>query len=214
MPVRPRSRLVAASLLCVAASLFAGAAFTEDGAAQESDESFSLVEQRRLRAGELVTRDASRQEGPFLMRGGTSWHRVHAPIDAVWETVNDLSAYPRLIPSLEEARLIEEQGDERLVYMHHAYSLATASYYARIRTEPERYRVRFDLDATRPHDLRAGRGFITLTPFHGDTIVAWGVLADVGHGIVTQVFGPVMREWMLAVPRCIKNEIELGHSRC
>jgi carbon monoxide dehydrogenase subunit G len=214
MHARARSRLVAAALVGVAGALLAGAAVPRGIAAQETAEPFSLDEQRRLRAGELVTRDVARREGPFRMQGGTSWNRVHAPIDEVWAMVDDLSAYPRLIPSLDEARLIEEQGDERLIYMRHAYSLATASYYARVHLEPERYHVRFDLDVTRPHDLRAGRGFITLSPFHGDTIVAWGVLADVGGGLVTQVFGSMMQQWMLEVPRCIKNEIELGYSRC
>lgn len=182
--------------------------------ARGEDEEFSPSERQRLRAGELVTRRVSRREGPYRMVGGSSWQRVHAPVDQVWATVLDTSTYTRLIPALQRAEVVREEDDTRLLHMQHRYSFATASYYARARIDAERYHIRFDLDRTRPHDLRAGRGFIAVTPYRGDTIVSWGVLADVGGGVMMEVVGPMLNDWMLAVPRCVREYVEPGHPGC
>lgn len=195
---------------CLALALAVG----PGAVAQEDARGFTARERTRLRAGELVVRNERRREGPYRLIGGTSWQRVHAPIEQVWETVLDTSAYPRLIPALEHAELVRDDDDTRLVLMRHRYSFASASYFARVTIDAERHHVRFDLDRTRPADLRAGRGFISLSPYRGDTIVSWGVLADPGGGVITDVFGPLMHDWMLAVPRCVREYIEPGHPGC
>ncbi|HJL19391.1 MAG TPA: SRPBCC family protein [Sandaracinaceae bacterium LLY-WYZ-13_1] len=206
------ARIRPAVVLCslgAAISLAAGAA-----GAQGGGEAFTDTERQRLRAGELVVRDVTRREGPYRMLGGTSWQRVHAPVDQVWAAVNDTDAYGVLIPALERAELVRDDDDERLLRMHHRYSFASASYYARVAIDAERYRMRFDLDRSRPSDLRAGRGFIQLSPYRGDTIVSWGVLADPGGGMVVDVLGPLLHDWMLAVPRCVRDYVETGHGGC
>ena len=45
--------------------------------------------------------------------------------------------------------------------------------------------LEFHLDASRPHDIRSGRGFLSLSPYRGGTIVSWGMLVDPGAGVVT-----------------------------
>jgi len=129
--------------------------------------------------------------------------------------VLDTSAYPRLIPSLQEASVVQESDAERVVHMQHRYSIASAEYYARVRIEEDLHRVRFDLDRSRPHDLRAGRGFLTLSPYRDGTIVTWGALADLGSGMIQNVFGSVLNDWMLRVPRCVRDAVEPGrHPSC
>src|SRR5688500_4032855 len=81
-------------------------------AAQDTSE-FSADERRRLLAGELVRRNISRREGDNDLFGGASWQLVRAPIERVWEVVNDPAVYPRLIPSLSEARVVQDEGDTR-----------------------------------------------------------------------------------------------------
>lgn len=204
--MRP-SRLVALGLAAAAVSA-AGAA------AQSSSAPFTAAERRRLRAGELVKREVTRSEGPYHLVGGTSWQRVDAPLERVWQLVRDPRHYPRIIPSLTHVRVVGRDGSDRVIHMEHRQSLATAEYYARVHLDEADHRVRFELDRGRPHDVRAGRGFIALSPYHGDTIVAWGVLADIGGGILQHVFGPTLNEWLLEVPRCVRNQIEHGHSGC
>lgn len=192
---------------------FALTALTTRVLAQESE--FTSDERRRLLAGELVRRNITRREGDSHLFGGTSWMRVRAPIEQVWRRVADTSAYPRLIPSLDRARVVEERDGTRIVYMHHSYAIASSAYYVRMRFDHEQHTMQFELDRSRPHDIRAGRGFITLSPYRGDTIVAWGMLADVGAGIIQDVFGPFLNEWLLLPPRCLRDDVEPGRrSEC
>lgn len=203
-PKRRRPSLALVALLLAASSL-AASAFAQDGG-------FSAEERRRLLGGELVKRDVTRTEGRSQLFGGTSWQRVHAPIDRVWATVSDVSAYPRLIPSLERVRVVAEEGDTRVVHMEHVYSIASSSYYVRMQVDEAQHAIRFALDPSRPHDIQAGRGFVSLSSYRGDTIVAWGMLADVGGGALLQVFGPFLNEWLLLPPRCVRDEVEPGRT--
>lgn len=183
--------------------------------AQERGAPFTADERARLIAGELVRRPDSRREGGGRYIGGTSWQRVNAPREAVWQLINDVSQYPRLIPGVDTARVIEERGDERIVYLRHSYSFVHVSYYVRVRAEQDDYTLHFDLDRSRPHDVRDGRGFISLHRYRGDeTIVTWGVMADVGTGILTGVFAPVIRDWILRVPWCVRGQLEPGRDTC
>lgn len=176
--------------------------------AQEAAAPFSDAERARLRAGELVRRSVSRTERRYSMTGGTSFQLVRAPLSTVWATVLDTSLLPRLIPSLERVRVVEDREHERLLEMHHAYSFASADYFARLQIDRDAHEVRFAVDPSRPSDLRAGRGFLRLSRYRGDTIVSWGVLADLGA--VAQVLGPMLHDWMLRVPRCVRDEVEPG----
>lgn len=194
---------LALGALTLSVSLLAVSAFAQDGG-------FSPDERRRLLDGELVKRDVTRTEGRSQLFGGTSWQRVHAPIDRVWATVRDVSVYPRLIPSLERVRVVANDGDTRIVHMEHVYSIASSSYYVRMEIDEEQHAIRFALDPSRPHDIQAGRGFVSLSSYRGDTIVAWGMLADVGGGALLQVFGPFLNEWLLLPPRCVRDEVEPG----
>jgi len=191
-------RLLAAGLALVGLTATAGA----------QSRAFTASERRQLVAGQLVRRDVTRNEGRNRLFGGTSWIRVRAPIDRVWRAVRDPSLYPRLIPSLDRVRVIERSSDAVVLQMHHAFGIGSADYHARMTFDDDAREVRFELDRSRPRDVREGRGFLTLSEYQGDTIVAWGMLADVGGGTLQQVFGPFLNDWLLKPPRCLRDELE------
>ncbi|MCA9610615.1 MAG: SRPBCC family protein [Myxococcales bacterium] len=184
-------------------------------AAQEGEAEFSSDERRALRGGELVRRPVQRQEGPFHYLGGTSYIRVRAPQERVFAEVLDIRAYPRLIPGVVEARVIEEEGDRRVIYLRHQLAFVSAAYHAVVRINREAHTVRFDLDRSRPHDVRAGRGFIAVHPYRRtESIVTWGVMADPGSAVLRGVFGGVIQDWILKVPWCVQTRVEDGPSGC
>jgi carbon monoxide dehydrogenase subunit G len=183
-------------------------------AAQRADAPFSAEERRRLVAGELVQRPIARTEGRFHFIGGTSWQRVDAPPARVWRAINDVSNYPVLIPGVEEARLEAEGEERRVVYLRHRYAMVGAAYYVLVRADPAHRTLHFDLDRSRPHDVRAGRGFLTVDPYRGGSIVTWGVMADVGGGLLTGIFGPLLREWILRVPSCVRGHLHPDEPAC
>lgn len=199
----PSTSAARSALLIATVSLLGGSAVAQGNG-------FTADEQRRLLAGDLVTRNVSRTEGVNELYGGTSWMRVRAPIARVWETVSDPAAYPHLIPSLDRVRVVEEDGDDRVLYMHHSYAISETEYHARMHLDHAQHEMRFELDRSRPHEMRAGRGFIALSAYRGDTIVAWGMVADVGAGMLMQIFGPFLNEWLLLPPRCVRDLVEPG----
>lgn len=178
-------------------------------------EPFTRDERARLRAGELVRRPEQRREGGATYIGGMSWQRVRAPRHRVWETILDVTRYPRLIPGVDRADVVDERAGSRVVHLRHSYSFVNVAYHVTVRADPERYTIYFDLDPTRPHDIRDGHGFITLDRYGRDeTIVTWGVRADVGSGILTGVFAAVVEDWILRVPYCVRGQLEPDQPGC
>ncbi len=211
-----RPRPLAAFALLVSASLVSASLVTIVFAQRPSAGApFTREERRRLVAGELVRRPETRQEGGETYIGGTSWQRVHAPRERVWEVISDVANYARIIPGVETATLVEDHGDRKIIFLRHRYSFVSASYYATVRLDRRHWTVDFELDPSRPHDVRDGRGFLQLSRYHRtDTIVTWGVMGDVGSGILTGVFSSVIYDWILRVPWCVRGFVEEGHGVC
>lgn len=176
---------------------------------------FTAEERRALLEGELVRRPQTRREGGRTYLGGTSWIRVRASRERVFREIVDANAYPRIIPGVSEARVVEDHGDRRIVFLRHRYAFVSASYYTVVRIDRDAYTVRFDLDRSRPHDVRAGRGFISVHRHRRtQSIVTWGVMVDAGSSIVTGVFGPLIHDWLLRVPWCVRGRLEPGQPGC
>lgn len=209
---RPNRRSVVVALLAAALAL-CSAALAQDRPSGSAP--FTPEERARLRAGELVRRPATRREGNGTYVGGTSWQRVAAPRERVWQVITDVRNYPRLIPAVDRAEIVEDHGTRRVLYLRHAYSFVHASYHARVRIERSSFTIRFELDRNRPHDVRDGRGFIALHRYgRNETMVTWGVMADVGSGIVATVFAPVIHDWILRVPFCVQRHVERRRPGC
>jgi len=198
---------VLAALCCVALA----AAAQGEGARE-----FSAEERRDLLAGELVRRPRTRTEGRLTYLGGTSFIRVRAPRDRVWALALDTPRYTRLIPGVVEARLVEDHGDRRVVFLRHQLALVGASYFANVTIDRDAHTVHFELDRSRPHDVRAGRGFLTVDAYRGgrEAILTWGVMADPGSAIVRGIFGSVIEDWILKVPWCVRGQVEPGQPGC
>ena len=63
----------------------------------------------------------------------------------------------------------------------------------------------FNLDETRPHDIRTGWGFIRLArrgPDH--TLVSFGAMVGIDSGVVSAGLRPTLQEWILKVPLTMK----------
>jgi hypothetical protein len=174
---------------------------------------FTATERTALVGGELVRRDLSRLEGGRMLYGGASWQRLDQPIDEVWRTVVDAQALTRLIPSVDEARVVEERDGVRTVYLHHSYGVAETGYYVTMRFDHTERSLTFALDPSRPHDIRQGRGHLRLTSYRSGTIAEWSMLVDPGGGLVTDLFGPMLSEWLLLPPRCLRDEMS-GSPTC
>ncbi len=194
--------------------LFAVAVPPADGDAQDAALRRSLTdrEMQRLERGRLVARRTTERRGGMLLIGGTSYQVVNLPPERIWRALNDRAGYlRRMLPATQSVRDIQRRGSIRTLRLTHEYGIVSASYAVTFTYDDTAKTIIFRLDETRPHDLRAGWGFIKLRPWGDDgdqTLIAFGMMADVGSGLISGALRPTLHEWMLKVPWTIKQYLE------
>lgn len=177
--------------------------------AQASSGAFTAGETAQLKRGELVMRQEARRQGELQLIGGTSWQIIDLPADAVWSAVRDTDRYDRFVPELKQARLIEENGRQRMVAMRHESGPVEAKYTLKMRFTNDQKMAQFRLDRTRPHDIREGWGFFMVKPYgKKKSMLTFGVMADVGTGLVAGIVRSQVHEWMLRIPGQLKRYVE------
>ncbi len=187
------------------------AAFTVPRASAQAtlDDRLTEADHARLARGELVTRRASERRGPFNLIGGTSWQVIEASPDTVWRALQDLDEFDEMLPGASAARETFHRGADRGVWVRHGRGALQASYHLRLSYIDASRVVMFQLDDRHPSALRAGWGFIKVQPYpRGRTLVSFGILADVGEGLIAGAVRPKVHTWMLRVPRTMKHYLE------
>lgn len=194
--------VLAATCACVWWALPAAAGMGERG--------FTALERAQLEAGELVQRPAERRQGSLELLGGSSWQVIDAAPETVWQALLDTPHYPRMMPQVLEARLVRDDTTKRTVFMRQGASgFMEKHYYLDVRIDEARRDITFSIDQQRPHDLRAAYGFYTVRPYKGRrTLLAYGVMADIGDGLLVGLVRDEVHEWMLKTPWMIKQFVE------
>ena len=171
---------------------------------------FSAQERQQLQAGELVQRPASQRRGDLELTGGASWQVIDASPEVVWQALLDTQHYPRMMPRVLEARVVGSSGRGRTVFMRQgAEGWVEKRYFLKVRVDEQRRDITFTIDDQRPHDLRAAWGFYTVRPYgQGQTLLAYGVMADLGGGVLESLVRDSVQEWMLKTPWMIKRFVE------
>lgn len=191
---------VTAALGCIV--LLAGVA-----RAQETD-GFTADERQRLDRGELVVRPVTRRRGSLRLIGGSSWQVVERSVSETWRALCDPRSYRSMLPAAQEARVVAHRPGERVVRVTHAAGFVSASYHLRMQYDHDRHDIAFRLDEGRPNDLRAAWGFIAVGPYRDDperALVSYGVMADVGGGVLGGIMRGAIHDWMLRVPSTIRG---------
>jgi ribosome-associated toxin RatA of RatAB toxin-antitoxin module len=125
----------------------------------------------------------------------------------------DVRLYPRFLPAVQEARLVESEGDSRDLFIRHELGFIHASYYVRAVHEPRHNRIRFRLDHDRPSSIRDAWGELRVTPYAGErSVVSLVIMSDLGEGMVVGLVRGQAHEWMLRVPEQIKRYLEAHRS--
>jgi carbon monoxide dehydrogenase subunit G len=195
-----------AARIGVLALILFGSAVAQAGFGSGS--AFTPDEMRRLHQGELVERPVSVDRGSLRLIGGTSWQVIQASPNTVWQVLLDTQHYDRILPLLAEARLLRDNGTSRSVYLRHG-DLAHTSYYLDVQVDRARHALAFRVDGSRPSGIRAAWGFYAVRSYgRGQTLLTYGVMADIGDGLLTALVRPLVHEWMLRVPWLVKRFVE------
>jgi hypothetical protein len=166
-------------------------------------------ERQRLERGELVERRMVREQGRLRLMGGTSWQVIDAEPAVVWQALLDTAYYPRMLPQCSEARVISDSGSARTVFVRHGGGLVEASYYLDVRLDPRRQDMTFRVNESRPRGIRSAWGFYAVRSHPGGrTLLAYGVMADIGDGVARALLRGSVHEWMMKVPWMVKRFVE------
>lgn len=187
-----------------AVALLAGVAYAGTG------RELSTNERASLDAGALVSRPQAERRGSLDLLGGTSYQVISAPLRVVWSALLDTQYYPRMMPQVLEARVVESNDTERTVFMRQGAGPVERAYYLTVRLNEAQGDISFRVDERRPHDLRAAWGFYNVRPYANGskTLLAYGVMADLNVGVLGSWLRGDVHEWLLKVPWTVKRFVE------
>lgn len=166
---------------------------------------FTAAERARLDRGDLVVRRTTSVVRGHKMVGGSAWIRVRRPPQVVYRAATDYARWTRFVPRATEARLV---ANGRNVLVRHAYGPVDARYELRVRAQQQTHDVSFTLDPSRPHTIEAAWGYLRVRPYEGGSLLSYGVMIDVGDGLVRTLFEGEVHRWALRVPAELRRWVE------
>jgi hypothetical protein len=189
-----RASFVAAA--AALASIFAGASARGDAlSASESDQ---------LVRGGTVTRLQAVSQGDERYVGGVAYAVVYARADELAALLDDVDGWRRVLPHTREARQVGTSAGDAIVELTHGSALLQVTYSLRVRREGNV--VRFWLDRSRPHGIEDAWGFLRAEPLDtARTLVTYGILIDMGAGLLRSLFEDRVRRLALTVPERVRG---------
>jgi hypothetical protein len=187
-----------------AALLLAAASARADG--------LSTDETDRLLRGDCVSRTQDLRRGIRRYVGGVAYKIIDVPPDDLAPLLDDVSQWSRLLPKTRDAHRVGSMGDDPLVQITHGSALVQVGYTLRVHREGNS--VRFWMVSARPHDIEDVWGFFRAEPIgDGRTLMTYGVLIDMGDGILRDMFEDRVRELALEVPDHVRDVVVQRQAR-
>jgi len=161
-------------------------------------------ETQRLLRGESVARGQSVLVGDRKYVGGVSYVILDGAADEVARLLADVNVWKRVLPKTRSARFVGTVGRDVLLELTNGTLFLEATYTMRLRGEADG--VKFWLDRARHHDVEDAWGFLRVEPMTGGrSLVAYGVLIDVGSGVARDLFEGPVRELAMSVPDRLRD---------
>ena len=185
--------------------LAAAAAFVLTGGTARAD-GLSRAETERLLRGDTVARTQQMQRAERRYVGGVTYTIVDAGIDDLASLLDDVRAWRRFLPKTRDARRVGSADSDALVEVTHGSALLRVAYTLRVHREGNV--VRFWMDPSRSHDIEDAWGFFRAEPMpDGRTLMTYGILIDMGSGLLRDLFEGRVQEAALEVPDRVRDVV-------
>jgi hypothetical protein len=173
-------------------------------------------ESTRLAHGETVTFEETLERPGHHYVGGITYTVVDASASEVTTLLENVRAYGQLLPHTKHARLIGVDGNDFFVELRQGPALLETTYTVRVRREEGGRLFRFWLDPTKPHGIADAWGFFRVSPLQGNTaahagpdaprvLLTYGILVDIGPGLIRDLFEERLRTLVLTVPQLVRQ---------
>jgi hypothetical protein len=171
----------------------------------------SVEERERLVAGSAILRPATQMIGDRRYVGGIGYAVIPCLPEQLAAILADAAAMQEILPRTQAILPITRLEKDALFELHQGNSLVHASYTLRVRQEPERNRMRFWLDRSRPHAIDDAWGFFRYEPFESPSgpalLVTYGVLVDLGSGVFRSLYENRIIAMALTVPQRLREYV-------
>ena len=180
------------------------------GSGRASADTLTPSEASRLERGETVIRTQTIERGEQRYVGGVTYTVLEASAAEISALFDDVSTYRHVLPKTKGARNVGVDRGDQLVELVQGNAVYEATYTIRVRRSANE--LRFWLEPTRPHEIDDAWGFFRVEPFvapNGEerVLLTYGVLVDVGPGIVRELFEERVRAAMLSVPQLVQRHL-------
>jgi hypothetical protein len=156
-------------------------------AADARADHLTLGEASRLVHGETIVRSEAWESSGRRYVGGVAYALLDASADQVASLAASTDVWRRILPRVRSARRVGTAGGDDFVEVTQGTELLHATYTLRVRHEGGE--IRFWMDPHRPHDIEDAWGFLRAQPRDdGHALVTYGVLIDMGPGILRDMF--------------------------
>jgi hypothetical protein len=158
----------------------------------------SKSEMVRLWRGETVVREQSLSRGQEHYVGGVTYTIVDANADDLPALLADVDTLKRILPRTRAALNVGSADGDELVQVTQGTALLQATYTIRLHRSARE--VRFWMDPHMSHDIANAWGFFRAAPLgEGRALVTYGVLLDMGPGLLRDLFEQRVRDLALSV---------------
>jgi hypothetical protein len=178
----------------------------------------------RLRRGETVVLDQTLESRGRHYVGGVTYTLIDASATELLGLFEDVSAYKQVLPRTKQARLVGMNDGDLFVELRQGNSMMETSYTIRVHREAARSGpggatvFRFWLDRNRPHGIEDAWGYFRVEPAADGpsgaprVLLTYGILVDIGPGLVRDLFEEPLRALALTVPQRVR-QYALAHFR-
>jgi hypothetical protein len=166
----------------------------------------SPVETDRLLRGDTVARAQQVRRGERRYVGGVTYTIVEAGMGDLASLLDDVRSWRRFLPKTRDAERVGFAGADPLVEITHGSPLVKVAYTLRVQRDGDT--VRFWMDPSRPHDIEDAWGFFRAEPMpDGRTLLTYGILINMGNGLLRDMFEDRVQELALEVPDNVRHVV-------
>jgi hypothetical protein len=173
---------------------------------------------QRISRGECVSYVA---EEPVLGKPRMvllAYQRLRTSRAMLAQAMIDPSAYLTVLPRTHDAYVAKRRGDATWIGLTQGNALVQLRYVMQVQPSDDRSLYRFWIDERYPHDLDDAWGFMRLEPMPssrglredavGDYLVAYGLVFDLGGGILQSMFSQRILAVLRTIPERLKRYVE------
>ena len=118
---------------------------------------------KKLQAGEPVCKYIKTKEESSVTAGnGECSIIINAPIDRCFEILSKIDLQVHYVPNKIQSKIVNKSGDKLLIYNEYRFYGITVKYHSIFTIDKKNYRIEFEIDKSKPHDLDENTGFYQL----------------------------------------------------